>query len=115
MSQRRVLIVTEFTISVYSSSHTCNSLFFGLIRAPLLPLFIYWHPQDRMGFKEIDRERKEERMRPTMRELHELLSTEIQRVMIHIGPKHCHHLPNLNFLLTFFLLLALYVRIYKVV
>ena len=35
-------------------------------------LSIYRRPQDRMGGQEIERERKEETMRPEKRELHEL-------------------------------------------
>ena len=50
-------------------------LFFGLILAHLLSLFIDWQPQGRIEGEEIDKQRKEETMRPKMTELHELPST----------------------------------------
>ena len=42
-------------------------IFFVLILDPLTFPSIYWHHQGRMGCQEIDRERKEERIKPKHR------------------------------------------------
>ena len=54
VSTEMILIVPDFTISVSGSS--CNYLFFSFIVPPLLSLSIYWHPQSRMGCREMDRD-----------------------------------------------------------
>ena len=75
------LLVPDFVISVYSSS--CNFLLFGLLFAPLHSHSVYWHPQRRMtcqGIYTVDRERREERMRP--REWHELPNIELVKTAI---------------------------------
>ena len=54
VSTEMILIVPDFTISVDRSS--CNYLFFSFIVPPLLSLSIYWHPQRRMGCREMDRD-----------------------------------------------------------
>ena len=51
---------------------SCNSFFFSLIIAPVLSLPICWHFQGWKGCQGIARERKEERIRPNKKELHEL-------------------------------------------
>ena len=62
MNTRGEPVVPAFTISVLGSS--CNFLCFGHIFAPLFSVFIKRHPQGSMGCQEIDREKKEKRMRP---------------------------------------------------
>ena len=53
---------------------------FHLIVAPFFSLSVHWHPQGRMGCLEIDRARKEVRMRPSKRELYELPDTKIVKL-----------------------------------
>ena len=55
--------------------HVCNYVFFSLILATLFSFYIYWHPKSRIGSQDQDGERKEERIRPKKRDLHELLFT----------------------------------------
>ena len=62
MNTRGEPVVPAFTISVLGSS--CNFLCFGHIFAPLFSVFIKRHPHGSMGCQEIDREKKEKRMRP---------------------------------------------------
>ena len=72
------LIVLDFTTFLYGSS--CNYVFFSLILATLLSFYIYLHPKSRMGSNDIDGERKEERLGPKKRALHELLCTKIFKI-----------------------------------
>ena len=71
-----ILVVPDFTFSVYGSS--CNSQFVYFIIAPLLSLYFWLHPQGRIESHETDNERKKRKRGPKTRELHELLNMYVK-------------------------------------
>ena len=62
----------ESNISEFYHFCSCNFLFLCVIFTSLIYLAKYWHPQSKMGCREIHKERKGVRMRPKKRALHEL-------------------------------------------
>ena len=69
------LKIPDITISVHGSS--CHYIFFWSHSCFLaFSFYTYWHPQRWMGCQDINRERKEEKMRQK-REMHELPYTKI--------------------------------------
>ena len=72
--------IPEASLIVLDLQFLCTAVhlsLFWLILAPLLSLSIKFQPKGRMEYHEIYKQRKEERMRQKMRELHELPSSEM--------------------------------------